>query len=154
MINIKKISLNIFEEKRFEIAKKIYENYNYGHEIEWYTMKEALCKAENLKEHIMDGTAIPYVAEIDNEIVGFVWGYPCADRGKTGRVYISILQVDEKHRGKKIGSLLVETIEKEAINKGYNKIWLHTDGYRENPAIKFYEKIGFDKERIQYVKDI
>lgn len=153
-MNIKKISLDMCDEKKIEIAKFIYDNCNYGHEVEWYTMEEALCKVEVLKQYIVDGSAMPFIAEIENKIAGFVWGYPCEDRGKTGRVYISILQVDEEYRGKSIGRCLVDAVEREAIKDGYNKIWLHTDGYKENPAIKFYEKIGFEKERIQYVKNI
>lgn len=155
-MKIEKITKEVCSNRKEEIALFIYNNCNFGHESEWYSMQEALAKVEVLASYIVDGSAIPFMALENEKMVGFVWGYPCADRRDDGRIYISILQVDEEYRGMSIGRKLVEAVQKEALsrNNAYHKIWLYTDGYEGNKAIDFYEKIGFKKERIQYVKEI
>ena len=79
-MKIEKITKEVCSNRKEEIALFIYNNCNFGHESEWYSMQEALAKVEVLASYIVDGSAIPFMALENEKMVGFVWGYPCADR--------------------------------------------------------------------------
>lgn len=152
-MEVEKITRDICERKRKVISDFIYKSMNQGYDVEWYSHEEAIAKCNQLKNYIEDGSAIAYLAIKDNLPEGFIWAYPCSDRGDGNRVYISIVYINEECRGINIGKALINEVESEVKKRGYSKIWLHTNGQNIN-AIKFYEKIGFSKERIQYVKNI
>jgi len=48
------------------------------------------------------------------------------------------LYVDENHRGKSLGSLLIDRVKKDAAKHGFNSLYLCTD------HIGYYEKYGFN----------
>jgi len=50
--------------------------------------------------------------------------------------------VDEKHRGKGIGSALMQEIVKQAKERFHIEM-LHLEVYKGNPAIHLYERLGF-----------
>jgi GNAT superfamily N-acetyltransferase len=58
--------------------------------------------------------------------------------------WLACLFVDKKHRGKNIGSILLNHGLKEAAKKGYKKLYLTSD--LEN----FYEKYGWKNNGVAY----
>ena len=70
-----------------------------------------------------------------NKLMGGIVGFSQWDW-----IYIKLLWVDEKHRGKKLGATLVKEIEKVAINRNCKGIYLDTFDFQ---APLFYEKMGF-----------
>lgn len=58
-----------------------------------------------------------------------------------GTVYISALIVTEDSRGRGIGTMLIEKVEKWAKNLGAHKTWLIAGENWSNRG--FYEKLGF-----------
>lgn len=57
-----------------------------------------------------------------------------AGTGKVERVCVL-----SAYRGKHLGNLIMNALEKHAVNKGFNKILLNAQSY----AIPFYEKLGY-----------
>ena len=77
------------------------------------------------------------VAEEKGEILGLIVGYFLLRK----IVYIDMLTVDEKHRGRNIGSKLVKAIREEFKNIGVESFWLIAPTKSEN-TLAFYRKNG------------
>lgn len=86
-----------------------------------------------------------FVAEENGEIIGAVTG-----RAYYNEVHIGDLIIDEKYRRLKVGSKLVEAVEKAHAGKGYEKITLTTFGFQ---APEFYKKLGYELEFVRKDKD-
>jgi len=86
-----------------------------------------------------------FVAEDEDEIVGAIVG-----RAYYNEVHIGDLIVDEKCRRLRVGSKLVEAVEKAYAGKGYEKISLTTFGFQ---APDFYKKQGYTLEFVREDKD-
>ncbi|HSX04628.1 MAG TPA: N-acetyltransferase, partial [Rhabdochlamydiaceae bacterium] len=56
--------------------------------------------------------------------------------------------VDEKHRGKGVGTALLEDLMKLAKEK-FNIELLHLEVYEHNPAVRLYKRLGFKEFGIQ-----
>jgi GNAT superfamily N-acetyltransferase len=80
-----------------------------------------------------------FVAEQDGKIEGFALYYIRFSTWKGSRLYLEDFYVTPSARGKGLGTLLFETIIKEAQTKGFNGVsWQVLDWNK--PAIKFYSK--------------
>ncbi len=80
-----------------------------------------------------------FVAEQDGKIEGFALYYIRFSTWKGLRLYLEDFYVTPNARGKGLGTLLFETIIKEAQLKGFNGISWQVLDWNE-PAIKFYSK--------------
>ena len=82
-----------------------------------------------------------FVAEVDNEIVGFALYYVRYSTWKGNRMYLEDLIITEKMRGKGIGKLLFDRLFQEAKELGFSgMVWQVLDW--NEPAINFYKKYG------------
>ncbi|SHK88427.1 L-amino acid N-acyltransferase YncA [Chitinophaga jiangningensis] len=88
-----------------------------------------------------------FVAEVNEQIVGFALYYVRYSTWKGCRLYLEDIIVTEKWRGKKIGQLLFEQLFKEAREKQFSGITFQVLEWNE-PAINFYKKFQakFDPE--------
>jgi GNAT superfamily N-acetyltransferase len=98
-----------------------------------------------------DDSHVVYLAEqAAGNIVGWIHLYVCdlivADR----RVEIWGLVVDEKHRGRGIGRLLMARAEAWARSKGCDVVTLRSNVVREH-AHSFYERQGYSQVKTQHV---
>ena len=83
-----------------------------------------------------------FIAEDDTgKIIGVITG-----RAYYNEVHIGDLIIDKDHRKQSIGSKLVNRVEEEYKNKGYNKITLTTFGFQ---APEFYKKLGYSLEFVR-----
>lgn len=86
-----------------------------------------------------------FVAEMENNIVGFALYYVRYSTWKGCRLYLEDFIVTEAYRGKGIGKLLFDTIIQEAKDKNYNGMnWQVLDW--NQPAIHFYNKYAASYE--------
>ena len=75
------------------------------------------------------------VAREGRRIVGGLKGHSHWDW-----LFISLLWVDESHRGKGLGTRLVRLAEREARRRGCRSVWLDTFDFQ---APRFYPKLGY-----------
>lgn len=90
-------------------------------------------------------TPFSFCAKENDEIIGAVMGFTCFSE-----VYIDDLIVMENYRGKKIGTLLIKTLEEYYGNYEFDNINLCTNEFQ---APEFYEKLGFKLEFIRKNKN-
>ena len=87
------------------------------------------------------------VAELNNQIIGC--GYARIETAKpylqhSQHAYLGFMYVLPGHRGKGVNKAIISALEKWAIGKGVTELRLEV--YYENlPAVKAYEKVGFEK---------
>ena len=104
---------------------------------------------KNSKDHIA------FAAVNDNKIVGWIGAthsimlemMPCCE--------IHGLVIDENHRGKGIGKLLIEKVKQWAREKGDNKLSLRCN-VKRLATHEFYKHLGFTaiKQQTNFVLDI
>ncbi len=63
------------------------------------------------------------------------------------KAQIRYMAVEKKHEGNGIGRMIVNALEQEAINKNINTIMLDA----REPAVGFYQKLGYKIEKKSYV---
>ena len=90
------------------------------------------------KEELTNEISKYLVAKINNQIVGFAGIIPVLDEAD-----ISNIVVNKKYRNQKIGSLILEALLNMAVSLNIKNINLEV---RQSniPAIKLYEKFGFE----------
>jgi ribosomal protein S18 acetylase RimI-like enzyme len=98
---------------------------------------------------------IGFVAEENDEIIGFIFG---RIKEKAHKVvdkegYVEEFFVTERMRGNGIGRKLFDKIIEEFKSKGCKS--LGTDAYASNTkALDFYRKMGFNERSIQLIREI
>jgi GNAT superfamily N-acetyltransferase len=90
------------------------------------------------------------VAELDGHVVGLVHLQvsPAIERDLPA-AKLGALVVDEAHRGRGIGRLLVEAMEAEARLRGCELVFLTTSERRDD-AHAFYERLGLEQTGRRY----
>lgn len=109
-------------------------------------------KIESLKAYINDNSAIVIGAFLNGKLAGFIWLFKYNFFYET-RLHINQIVVDNDHRGKGIGKLLMQEAEKQARQLGVETIDLFVSekNYR---ALQMYANIGFKTERRLLKKDM
>lgn len=101
---------------------------------------------EQLKYDDKHGVACNYtpfcfVAKIEDEIVGAITG-----GSLFSEVHIDELIVKEEHRGKGIGTQLINTVEQYAMYYGFHNMNIYVNKFQ---SPEFYEKYGFELEFVR-----
>lgn len=89
-----------------------------------------------------------FVAEVDENVVGFALYYIRYSTWKGQRLYLEDILVNEPFRGKGIGKLLFDRLLKEVEEKQFSGMVWQVLEWNE-PAINFYKKyngVDFDNE--------
>ena len=95
-----------------------------------------------------------YIAKVDKEIVGYII-FNIKEKENPSMRYrkqlnIDAICVDERYRGKGIGTKILESIKEIAKTRGCTDLYLTVNQENEN-AIKVYEKFGFKVKNIAYM---
>lgn len=102
-------------------------------------------KYETKKGVVCNYTPFSFFAKDNDEIIGAITGFTCYSE-----VYIDDLVVMENHRGKHVGTQLINAVEEYYKDCGFNNMNLCTSEFQ---APKFYEKVGFKLEFVRKNKD-
>ena len=133
-----------------KLAKQVHElHVNWRPDL-FLSVDEVISK-ENFKEKIQ--TKEIYVAKINNEIIGYVT-FNIKEKDNHNMRYRKQLQIeaiciDEKNRGKGIGTELLNYVKKIAKENNCTDLYLTVNQENKN-AIKVYEKFGFKVKNISY----
>jgi len=152
MVRFEALNAEMVRKYRQEIAKFYYGNMQTWSGLEHYSLEQAYEKIGDLMDHLSTNTCIAYGAFEESEIIGYIWAYPHPFR-EENRMYISECSVKEGHRGVGIGKALISLVEKRAKELGFPALYLHAEADSAD-AVRFYESIGYKKERIQFRKEI
>ncbi len=82
-----------------------------------------------------------FLAEVDGFVVGFALYYVRYSTWKGCRMYLEDLIITEAYRSQGIGTLLIKTLIKEALQKGFSGMLWQVLDWNE-PAIGFYKKLN------------
>lgn len=129
-----------------EISKMFQKGFSEKPYNEKWTDKNAQKK---IKNYYKDGTIL--VSIKDNKIIGFIifsellWDNHI-------KLMIDEMVVDESHRGKGIGTLLLQEAEKSANKKGINNIELVSNINSE--AFKLYKKLNYKETGLVVMEKI
>lgn len=104
--------------------------------------KEKAAKAE---EYLRSGAAIVFAAYEEDVLIGWVWSHKIERLNKT-RLHIAEIIIDERFRGKGIGSKLLSFVESYAVKNGFSEMDLMVTASNA-AAVEFYKKDGFETER-------
>lgn len=132
------------------LAKQVHKlHVNWRPDL-FLSVDEVISK-ENFKEKIQ--TKEIYVAKINNEIIGYVT-FNIKEKDNHNMRYRKQLQIeaiciDEKNRGKGIGTELLNYVKKIAKENNCTDLYLTVNQENKN-AIKVYEKFGFKVKNISY----
>ena len=96
-----------------------------------------------------------FVAEYENEIVGWIGAAQAIMIEVMPHCEINGLVIDENHRGMGIGKLLINNVKQWAKEKGNDKIGLHCN-VKRTEAHLFYQHLGFTelKQQKNFVMNI
>jgi GNAT superfamily N-acetyltransferase len=86
-----------------------------------------------------------FVCETEGKLLGLlhIYGRPALE--KSAEAIVQAIVIDVAHRNAGIGSVLMETAEQWALERGYHSIVLYTRSDRDD-AHAFYSKLGYHTE--------
>lgn len=150
-IIIRKLQPCDCDDYNIQLVQYYFESVTMSAYEENYSKLDAEKKISELKMYLEMNQAIVFGAFDDSKLIGFVWAYKFPFREDVNRLYISVVHVDSLYRNQGIGKQFIQSIELEAKKLGIETIFLHAEATNDR-ACKFYEREGFSKERIQYVR--
>ncbi|MFP4424278.1 MAG: GNAT family N-acetyltransferase [Candidatus Woesearchaeota archaeon] len=105
--------------------------------------------SENYFKKNIDDDEMFFVAEDNDEIVGYILGEPMKDN----MAFLSLLTIDKSQRGKGLGKKLLAKFEEQCHSKKLNPILFYAPRFNEN-TIAFYNKQGYiqGKDHVQFMK--
>ena len=137
-----------------ELAKQVHElHVNWRPDL-FLSVEEVISK-ENFEEKIQAKEI--FIARVRDEIVGYI-AFSIKEKNNPSMRYRKQLQieaicVDEKNRGKGIGTELLKHTKKFGKENNCTDLYLTVNKENEN-AIKVYEEFGFKVKSIAYSMQI
>ncbi len=99
-------------------------------------LKDEIKKFRKSLDFSTEKINLQFVVLDDDQFVGGIYGHFLYEY-----LFINVLFVDKKYRGKRIASKLMHMIESEAVKQGVTNIYLTTFEFQ---ALDFYKKRGYE----------
>lgn len=109
-------------------------------------------KYTDLMKYIIEGSAIPIGAFIDNKPVGFVWAYRVYTLSYVA-IHIAYISVLKEFRGQGIAKSLIAFCSNHAKSLGIDRLELIVKADNKS-AIELYNNTGFITERMILTKEV
>ena len=110
-----------------------------------------------ISKAIHDPSQVVYIAHINEEIVGFLFGYVKTHSGffrKRTIAHVSDIAIDPSFRGSGVGTALMERFEKEfAKANEAEELSLYVHSQNEK-GVNFYKKLGFKVKLLSMRKKV
>ncbi len=123
------VHLEIMGDYQMKSSSEPIQSYNTVVKAEIKKFRESL-------DFSADKIDLQYVVLDNNQFVGGIYGH-----FQFEYLFINVLFVDKKYRGKRIASKLMHMIESEAVKQGVTNIYLTTFEFQ---ALEFYKKRGYE----------
>ncbi|WP_179375314.1 GNAT family N-acetyltransferase [Winogradskyella wichelsiae] len=138
------------EQPRLAVVQDMPRVLELIHELATFE-KEADAVEITLSDLEQDGFGIDpkftcFVVEVENNVEGIALVYPRYSTWKGVILHLEDLIVSEKCRGNGLGTLLLNSVVKQAKKLGVKRVSWDVLDWNE-PAIKFYESKGADVKR-------
>lgn len=144
-IQLKEI-LNSDSESLFNLMKEVYPaaySHFWKDGGEWYVQSQY--SEKNILKELLEENTDYYFVIYKGEIIGnfrIIWNNELEGLENKKSVKLHRIYLHSKTQGKGVGKSLLNWLEKEAIKKQYELIWL--DAMDEQPqAFEFYKKKGY-----------
>ena len=103
-----------------------------------------------LAELLASSTFIAVGAFVDGNVVGGLAGYVLPKfEQRRSEFYIYDLAVSEEHRRKGLATAMIETLKREAADRGVYVIYVQAD-YGDEPAIALYTRLGVREDVMHF----
>ncbi len=110
---------------------------------EWYVNSQY--SKENVLKEMSEDNADYYFVVFNGERIGnlrLIWGEKLNGLSEKNQVKLHRIYLHKDAQGNGLGKMLMNWVEKTALQKGYHAIWL--DAMDAKPqAFNFYQKLGF-----------
>lgn len=129
------------------LSRKVFESTTDAKIDEWFSFIEMKAAIENQR-----GVCVKAVSG-DGKLLGFVFAQQESPiNGKEGleKWVIVIIAVDLDSAGQGVGTLLLKGVEKQALDRNANKMFVYTNK-SDDRVVSFYEKNGYSSAG--WVKD-
>lgn len=140
-----RLSVEDVEVFRKDIYVLLKQSFEKSFPTETFDDNEFVSRVDRLKEHLLSDKAIVYGVKLDDKLIGFVWFF-VKDKGKSKVVHINHFAVHKEHRGRGLGSVLLQYVESYAKKSEVRDIELIVSKDNKD-AIGFYTNRGFGVER-------
>jgi ribosomal protein S18 acetylase RimI-like enzyme len=116
-------------------------------------VQRALTYRDLVREAIGGQMDVSFVAEVEDQFVGFVLAYLSYVREAVSEAcVIQIFGVDPKYQGQGIATKLIQALLDECRSKGIKLVRVMLDG-RDDQLQAFFKRVGFDQGRyVDYSK--
>ena len=140
--------IRLNKKKLFEWFKHLFLSHQTSADSKAYVEKVL----NDLETFCADGSAILFGAYKDEFLCGIIWAYKQRVLDEK-RIHITRLYVDSKFRGQGIATMLMNELEKNAINDGIYTIDLNVNENNEG-AKNMYLKNNFSVDSVHMIKRI
>jgi len=131
--------LPIIQQLAHEIWPRVYSSIISPEQMEY--MLEAMYSIPSLQQQVANGNQFLLIEKTAERADGFAAYRPLsAQQWKLEKLYV---QVDQHRSG--LGRKLLERVMKEIVQAGGTRLELQVN--RQNPAVGFYKRMGFDVVR-------
>lgn len=104
----------------------------------------------DMKKFIKNDTAIILGAFDKDKLIGFHWGYQIININEK-RIHSNLVSIDFEYRNRKIGSMLLNCLEQEALKRDIHIIEAMCT-YSNKVAVDYHLHNGFEIERLKVKK--
>ena len=123
----------------FELVYPLFEQLWPTKELHQEALREVFCRGVESDSDKL------FCAVLDGDLIGFCAYAIMNNLWQEGRIYyIYALVVDEKHRGKGIGSAAIQEAVAKSKCQGMKRVELDC-GFHREMSHAFYEKLGFER---------
>ena len=110
-------------------------------------IKDGLIFKKVYDKYIDDNKKCVIVAEEDDDIVGYLYGYLCDDSTMKDNIsFIDALYIKKDYRNKGTGTALIDSFKKWSINNKVNAVQICVLSENKN-AKNLYNKLGFNPQK-------
>ena len=143
---IRKAEINDIDNGLLEVFVEGYRFHQKGRSDIFIDISDEILKNDLIKNF----EELTTIVILENNIIIGYLSYKIKQR-HTKKLDVDQLVISEKYRGKGLGKKLMNEVQNIAIENNCDRIELNCWLFNEN-AIKMYEQIGFDKQRIVFEK--